>query len=156
MPRYQRVENIVQLALALRASRRGLCLEDIQERFGVGRRTAERMRETVARLFPQLSAVKADDGRKYWRLPPGTAEALLQCSESELATLEGAVERAAHEGRRQDQRHLQSVLDKVRVAAAAGGRAPSPSPAPRAEPRPNHHEPPMDVRSASLEGWVAE
>jgi len=153
MPRYQRVENIVQLALALQAARNGLCLEDIQERFEVGRRTAERMRETVARLFPQMTATKADDGRKYWRLPPGAMSALFPCTRSEIVALERAVERAAREGRRQEQRDLQALLDKLCAVGEPrlhGRGDPGRSPNPHAAQ--HQRETSEEVRPAPL-GW---
>ena len=49
MARYHRVEDVIHLALALQVPGRGLCLEDIQQRFQVGRRTEERMREDTPR-----------------------------------------------------------------------------------------------------------
>ena len=50
--RYEKADNLLQLALEMQAARRGLSLQDIQERFRVGRRTAMRMRDAILRNFP--------------------------------------------------------------------------------------------------------
>ena len=45
--RYERVGDIVRLAIRLQGSRGGLTIADIQDEFSVSRRTAERMRDAV-------------------------------------------------------------------------------------------------------------
>ena len=45
--RYERLKDIVRLAVRLQAASGGLTLEDIQAEFSVSRRTAERMRDAV-------------------------------------------------------------------------------------------------------------
>ncbi len=52
--RYERVEDILKLALLMQATTYGLSLYDIQDHFRISRRTAERMRDAVVRLFPQI------------------------------------------------------------------------------------------------------
>ncbi len=42
--RYQRVTDIVRLAIRLQGARGGLTIADIQDQFSVSRRTAERLR----------------------------------------------------------------------------------------------------------------
>jgi predicted DNA-binding transcriptional regulator YafY len=128
MPRYQRVDDIIQLAQALRASGPGLRLEDIQRRFRVGRRTAERMRETVDRLHPGMTWRKGPDGFKYWQLPSGEASDLVPWHPDELVALEEAAAGAAREGWHERARALGSLRDKLRLLAtssAAGEAAPA-------------------------------
>ena len=67
--RYGKTEALLQLALELSASHGGLSLTDIEEMFNVGRRTAQRMRDAIARVFPQLEEVPQPDRTKRWRLP---------------------------------------------------------------------------------------
>ena len=43
--RYERVEDILKLALLMQTNSSGLSLYDIQDHFRVSRRTAERMRD---------------------------------------------------------------------------------------------------------------
>ena len=66
--RYHNADKVVQLALEMQASRLGLTLDDIQSRFAVKRRTAQRMRDAVLRLFPQSEELVDPDRRKRWRI----------------------------------------------------------------------------------------
>ena len=67
--RYERVEDILRLALIMQASYQGLSLQDIQDEFEVSRRTAIRMKNAVERLFPSLEEVDNPMSRvKKWRL----------------------------------------------------------------------------------------
>lgn len=77
----------MRLALDMQASRLGLSLADIEERLGVGRRTAMRLRDAVRRAFPEVE-VLTGDGLKRWRLPPGTLDRLARVSADELAALD--------------------------------------------------------------------
>jgi len=123
VPRYHRVEDIIQLALALQVPGPGVCLEDIQSRFGVGRRTAERMREAVDRLYPGLTSTKGTDGRKYWRLPAGEANALVCWLPEELEALSRAIRGAAGSGDAEGARVLAVLHDKVEALATAESTA---------------------------------
>lgn len=127
MPRYHRVEDIIQLALALQVPGAGLCLEDIQARFDVGRRTAERMREAVDRLYPGLTSTKGTDGRKYWRLPLGEANALVCWLPEELDALSRAIGEATGAGDADRARVLAVLHDKIEALAAAESRGELPS-----------------------------
>ena len=64
MTRYERVEDVLALVQALHTTGRGLTIDDIRERFGVSRRTAERMRDVVARAFPDLGFELHPSGRR--------------------------------------------------------------------------------------------
>ena len=68
--RYERVGDILRLAIHLQGSRGGLAIADIQDEFNVSRRTAERMRDAVEAAFGPLETVDTDTGdrRIRWRL----------------------------------------------------------------------------------------
>jgi predicted DNA-binding transcriptional regulator YafY len=89
--RYEKVDNLMVLALEMQAARGGLSLKDIGERFDVGRRTAMRMRDAVLRIFPQAEEVSTYDRTKRWRIPAGTLDKLIGCSADELGDLETAI-----------------------------------------------------------------
>ena len=55
--RYEPSQRLLRLALALAGTRTGLTLDEIAKELGVGRRTAERQRDALAALFPQLNRV---------------------------------------------------------------------------------------------------
>lgn len=65
-------ERVLQLALALQGSRMGLSLSDIERQFGVGRRSAQRLRDAVLRVYPQTEQLVDVEQRPRWRISPGT------------------------------------------------------------------------------------
>ena len=89
--RYEKVDNLMVLALEMQAARGGLSLKDIETRFDVGRRTAMRMRDAVLRIFPHADEVSTDERTKRWRIPTGTLDRLIGCSADELGDLETAI-----------------------------------------------------------------
>ena len=90
--RYENADKVLQLALEMQASRTGLSLDDIQEKFAVGRRTAMRMREAVLRVFPQAEEVpSATERRKRYRIPSGVLDRLVAFGADELADLDAAI-----------------------------------------------------------------
>jgi hypothetical protein len=71
--RYGPAEQLLGLLLELGAAHAGLSVADIMERFGVSRRTAERMLAAAGRLLPMEELDAWEDRRKRWRikrLPP--------------------------------------------------------------------------------------
>ena len=52
--RYEPSQRLLRLALKLAGTRTGLTLDEMAGELGVGRRTAERLRDALAGLFPQL------------------------------------------------------------------------------------------------------
>ena len=66
--RFERLADIVRLATRLQASRGGMTMDVIEKKFGVSRRTAERMRNTVEAVFGPLETVDTGERRVHWRL----------------------------------------------------------------------------------------
>ena len=56
-PRYSRVSDIIDLIIFMLSKLNGVSLNDIQERFNVSRRTAERMRDSVLAILPQVDEI---------------------------------------------------------------------------------------------------
>ena len=90
--RYERVGDIVRLAIRLQGSHGGLTTADIQEEFSVSRRTAERMRAAVEAAFGPLDRVEVDSGdsRIHWRLHSRALHPFIFILPEELADLEAA------------------------------------------------------------------
>lgn len=89
--RYERVSDIVKLAIRLQGMGGGLTIADIMNEFGVKRRTAERMLHAVEEVFGGLDPVKnIDEKRRHWRLQSPTVGQLVHVSPEELAELESA------------------------------------------------------------------
>ncbi len=92
--RYEKAETVLRVALDMQASALGLSLEEIQRNYSdkpLSRRTAERLRDTVERLFPQLEQANPGEVPKRWRLPGGTVNGLASITATELADLGTAI-----------------------------------------------------------------
>jgi predicted DNA-binding transcriptional regulator YafY len=117
-PRYEGAVELLELAVALQGSSVGLPLEEIQARFRISRRTAERRLAALSKLFPgELSAQVYDDGRKHWRLR-GAVTRLLRVEPAEVAALEAAAALVEREGYPDQGRALRSLAGKVRALDA--------------------------------------
>ncbi|MDE0696224.1 MAG: hypothetical protein OXH76_10385, partial [Boseongicola sp.] len=59
--RYERLKDIIDLAVRLQGSRAGVTLDEIQSDLSVSRRTAERRRHDVEGACGDMEAVPSDD-----------------------------------------------------------------------------------------------
>ena len=90
--RYERLQDIVRLAIRLQGLRGGMTLDDIEAEFKVSRRTAERMRDAVEGAFAPLEVVESGDNKRHWRLRSDALRRLVRLSAEELAELGSAAE----------------------------------------------------------------
>ena len=87
-PRYSRVTDIIELIILMQSKVAGVSLNDIQEEFDVSRRTAERMRDSVLNLLPQVGEIPTDSRVKRWGFINYSMNELVSFSNDEIATLE--------------------------------------------------------------------
>ena len=87
-PRYSRVTDIIELIILMQFKVAGVSLNDIQEEFDVSRRTAERMRDSVLNLLPQVGEIPTDSRVKRWGFINYSMNELVSFSKDEIATLE--------------------------------------------------------------------
>lgn len=113
--RHEKADNLLQLALEMQARRSGLSLGDIEDRFGVGRRTAMRMRDAAMRTFPQIEEVETGERTKRWRIPTGTLDRLVAVSVEELAALESAIRLLERDNRQDEAADLAGLSTKLRA-----------------------------------------
>ncbi len=113
--RYEKADNLLQLALEMQAARHGMSLADIQERFDVGRRTAMRMRDAILRNFPQAIEVPSDEKTKRWRIPHGVLDRLVSFTADELADLESTIGLLKANGQPDRAARLQDLRGKLKV-----------------------------------------
>src|ERR1700686_1879711 len=88
--RYEKAETVLRVALDMQASALGLSLDDIQRNYSdkpLSRRTAERLRDAIERVFPQTEQANPGEVPKRWRLPGGTLDRLTNITAEELADL---------------------------------------------------------------------
>ncbi len=113
--RYEKADNLMQLALEMQAARSGLSLAEIESRFRVGRRTAMRMRDAVLRNFPQVVERIDADRVKRWHIPSGTLDRLIAVDVDELAALENAIRMLEASNRSDQAAALTGLESKLRA-----------------------------------------
>ncbi len=88
--RYGPAENLLRLARHLAATRTGLTLDEMAAELGVGRRTAERMRDALQAMLPELD-YRDDDARvRRWRLPGSALVGVVEPPAAVVAAIETA------------------------------------------------------------------
>lgn len=88
-PRYSRVSDIIDLIILMQSKVNGVSIQDIRERFYVSRRTAERMRDSVLNILPQVEELDSMDGRtKRWGFVNYSLKEIINFSAEDVALLE--------------------------------------------------------------------
>lgn len=104
--RWEKSEHLIRLALMMQSSTEGITLQDIENEFQIGRRTAERMRNALVGLFPHIDEIP-DGKTKRWKLPTGAFTGLIQISAEDLTEMKTAIERL----RKENLEHYADQLD---------------------------------------------
>lgn len=116
--RYEKTESLLRLAFEMQGSAEGLSLADIMQCFAVSRRTAERMRDAVLRVFPQADERRGDDSLKRWRIPSERGIVPTPVTADELATLRAARLRFERESLNEQAVQLAALEAKLRSLLA--------------------------------------
>lgn len=88
--RYAPAERLLHLARHLAATRVGLTLDEMAAELEIGRRTAERLRDSLMAMFPQMECWD-DEGRvRRWRLPGSALVGVVELRAEALAAVEGS------------------------------------------------------------------
>ena len=117
--RYERMQEVMELAVRLQGARGGLTLDDIQEAFAISRRTAERRRDVVDAVFGPLTLVDQDDGKRHWRLGSDALRRLISVSAQDLAAVQAAALALERDGRAEPAAALQGFAVKLRATVRA-------------------------------------
>ena len=119
--RHEKAGRLLELARLLAGTSEGLTLDEMAERIGVGRRTAERMRDAVRDVFPQLEEVDDPPTRRF-RIPAGLDGLFQAPTAEELAALKAAGDAFAQQGAQVRAAALRSLEQKVLSATRAAAR----------------------------------
>ena len=117
--RHDKAGGLLSLARSLAASAEGLTLEEMAREAGVGRRTAERMRDALWTLFPQMEEV-ADPPSKRFRIPHGLDGLFQSPNAEELVELAKASDQLAAGGAPARAEALRALEKKIRSAMRSG------------------------------------
>jgi predicted DNA-binding transcriptional regulator YafY len=119
--RHEKGTRLLELARLLASSAEGLTLDEMAARLGVGRRTAERMRNAVWDMFPAMEEL--EEGRsKRFRIPSGLDGLFQAPTAEELAALTAAAELMDRQGAGGRAAALRSLEQKVLSATRASAR----------------------------------
>jgi predicted DNA-binding transcriptional regulator YafY len=110
---------LLGLARSLAASAEGLTLEEMAREADVGRRTAERMRDALWSLFPQMEEV-ADPPTKRFRIPHGLDGLFQSPTAEELVELSKAADQLLTSGAPARAEALRTLEKKIRSAMRSG------------------------------------
>lgn len=87
-PRYSRVSDILDLATFMASKPLGITIAEISERYNVSRRTAERMRDSLTCIFPQIDEIETDDTQKHWGFINYSIANLITFTPEEIGNIE--------------------------------------------------------------------
>ncbi len=119
--RHEKAGRLLELARLLASTAEGLTLDEMATRLGVGRRTAERMRDAVRDVFPQLEEVDDPPTRRF-RIPAGLDGLFQAPTAEELAALAAAAEVFSQQGASARAGALKSLEQKVLSATRSAAR----------------------------------
>lgn len=87
---YEKTADLLDLAILMQSNREGVSLEEIEIRYNVSLRTAQRMKDLILSRFPQTCEITEDGRKKRWFIPQGTLRDIINFNADELACLEFA------------------------------------------------------------------
>ena len=88
--RYAPAERLLRLARHLAATRTGLTLDEMAAELEVGRRTAERLRDSLVAMFPQMECWDDEERVRRWRLPGSALVGVVEVRAEALAAIESS------------------------------------------------------------------
>lgn len=108
-PRYSRVSDVLDLIIFMLSRLNGVSLNDIQQKYNVSRRTAERMRDAVLAILPQVDEIETDDRCKHWGFTNYSLNELVSFSNEDIAALEKLKNTAVNVSK------IEDILTKVKA-----------------------------------------
>lgn len=116
-PRYSRVSDIIDLATFMSSRPLGITLNDIIERYNVSRRTAERMRDSLTNVFPQVQEIEVDGNQKHWGFVDYSIKEMVHFTPEEIATVEQCQKRTTNAEMKES---LEKVAEKIKTLSKKG------------------------------------
>ena len=87
-PRFSRFTDLLKLVVKMSSKLNGVSLQEIQDEFHVGRRTAERMRDCIMVALPQVEEIPTSDRCKRWGFAMCSLSEFVSFSPENIAFLE--------------------------------------------------------------------
>ncbi len=119
--RHEKASNLLALTRLLASSAEGLTLDEMAQRLGVGRRTAERMRDAARDLFPHMEEIDDPPTRRF-RISGGLDGLFLTPDADELSALRSAADTLAAQGAVIRAAALRELERKIMASMRASAR----------------------------------
>lgn len=113
-PRYSRVSDIIDLATYMASKVQGITISDIMERYNVSRRTAERMRDSLMNIFPEVDEIETNDSLKHWGFTNNVISSLISFKPKEIANIEQLQRRTTNKELKSE---LTDTITKIKALA---------------------------------------
>lgn len=110
---FAKADQMLSLARMASASRQGVSISDVMDRFAVSRRTAQRMLRALEAQFLDTEASIDHEGRKRWRLQTCGLHFPIWATAEELAAFDLATQALIRTGAHLDARHMRELRDKL-------------------------------------------
>ncbi len=111
-PRYSRVSDILDLAIFMSSKLQGITIKDIEERYNVSRRTAERMRDSLTCIFPSVDEIETDDTQKHWGFINYSISQFVTFTPKEVANIEQCQRRTTNKEMKEE---LGKTVEKIKA-----------------------------------------
>ena len=111
-PRYSRVSDILDLAIFMSSKLQGVTIKDIEERYNVSRRTAERMRDSLTCIFPSVDEIETNDTQKHWGFINYSISNLITFTPKEIANIEQCERRTTNKEMKEE---LAKTVEKLKA-----------------------------------------
>ena len=111
-PRYSRVSDILDLAIFMSSKLNGVTINEIAERYNVSRRTAERMRDSLTCIFPQVDEIETDDPQKHWGFINYSISQFVTFTPKEVANIEQCQRRTTNKEMKEE---LGKTVEKIKA-----------------------------------------
>ena len=86
--RYKQASNILELVQLMLGQSNGVTLDEICDKFGCTRRTAERMRDAILNVFENVDVVTTEGKTKRWGFTDYRFQQLVEFNDNEIKLME--------------------------------------------------------------------
>ncbi len=110
-PRYSRISDILELIILMQSKALGITLADIQNRFHVSRRTAERLRDSILNILP-VEEIETLGKEKHWGFINYYMKEIIDFTSDEIASLEALKKHLKH---KDEKENLEKITTKLKA-----------------------------------------
>lgn len=118
-PRYSRVSDILDLAIFMSSKLQGVTIPEIATRYNVSRRTAERMRDSLTCIFPQVDEIETEDIHKHWGFVNYSISNFISFTPEEIGNIEQQERRTTN---KEAKEAMARAVEKMKSLSRKSGR----------------------------------